>query len=251
MRHRACRRSWALYWRSACCSGDSSRCSLTCSGMKSWPWRIGTSVCQVVCRLPFSSVPVCCRLLMAWLCKRETAAAARRSNCCRSPSSSRAFSSRDGNGKAPGCGLGLTRSSMPSALRASAGMVTARLAGLRLVAPAARAGAWSISRNKCALRSVATLAVDPLSSFASRKPPLLFRAWATALASPSCRASGKPASRRSALARRSPSTPGSRVSCCRALSRPGSEAWRFCWVSSCWAMLSWSCLPLSGTKRND
>lgn len=117
MRHRACRGSCASCWRSACCCGVSSRCSLTCNGMNSWPWRIGTSVCQVVCRLPFSSVPVCCRLLMAWLCRREMAAAARRSSCCRSPSSSMALSRREGRGNAPGCGLGLTRSSMPSALR--------------------------------------------------------------------------------------------------------------------------------------
>ncbi|MNE32751.1 hypothetical protein D3C80_1263770 [compost metagenome] len=219
--------------------------------MNSWPWRIGTSVCQVVCRLPFSRVPVCCRLLMAWLCRREMAAAARRSSCCRSPSSSMALSSREGSGNAPGCGFGLTRSSMPRAPRARAGRVRAKVLGSRAGAPGAVTEAWVINLSRWALRSVATLAGKPPSSFASRKVPLLFRAWATALASPSWRTSGSPASKRSALLRRLPSAPGSRATCCNALSRPVNEAWRFCWVSSCWAMLSWSCRPLSGTNCSD
>ncbi|MNP79132.1 hypothetical protein D3C76_1768970 [compost metagenome] len=74
---------------------------------------------------------------------------------------------------------------MPKALRAMAGSACARVVEAITGFVGALTEAWATSLTSCALRSVATLALRPPSSFASRKAPLLFKAWASALPSPS------------------------------------------------------------------
>ncbi|MNE41253.1 hypothetical protein D3C80_1353140 [compost metagenome] len=95
------------------------------------------------------------------------------------------------------------------------------------------------------------MAGRPATSLASRNTPLLLKAWATPLGSLSWRTSGRLASSLSTVARNSLDELLSSRTCCRALSKPCSDAWRLCWVLKCWVIANCSWRPLNGTNVND
>ncbi|MNT32893.1 hypothetical protein D3C72_1687950 [compost metagenome] len=105
-----------------------------------------------------------------------------------------------------------------------------------------------ISLSRSPFMSGASAGFWPLSSFDSRKAPLLAKANASPLGVLSCCASGRPASSLSTAARRPLEVCSEGGRFCRSLSNPSSEPWRLCWLTNCWVTANCSWRLLSGTN---